>query len=145
MIAADGRASTADARSSAEFPHEDHQRSFEQAALFEIFDERGDRLIAAGHGPAEAVPAIAKNVDAGVAVHIPGFDTEESFSGRESTPGHDICQPNARLDQPSGQQEILSQRMSAITIANRSGFTFNIERLPSRGSRKQIVGALPGA
>ena len=77
-------------------------------------------------------------------MHIPGFDTEKSISGREAAPGHDIRQPNTRLNQSSGQEEILSQGMAAITITNRSGFSFNIECLPRRGSRKQIVSALPG-
>src|SRR5689334_4448872 len=78
-------------------------------------------------------------------MHVPRLDADELVTRREPGPCDDADQPHARLNQSPPQEQILPERMPAITIAHGRGLLFDIECLPSGRTLQQIESRLPKA
>ena len=111
-----------DPRRAPHFAHHDHQRVVQQAPLFEVGDQRGERLVGRG----DQVPL---QTGEAVEVHVPprGVDADE---------------PATRLDQPPAQQRALTDLCHAVRLANLGGFRRNAKRLAGFGRGHQVGGLL---
>ena len=66
-----------------------------------------------------------------------------SFARRGNAgPGVDGNQPDTTLNEAASKQQILSQRVPAVTIAHARVFTFQVERLPRLGTGHEVERAL---
>ena len=116
VIASDGGRTAADFGSSSEFANENDERGVQQSSIFQILDQGRDSGVGAWQSPAESVPAVVKDADSGIAVHVPGFDADEFFMGSESHPGNDVDETDAGFNQSSCHQQILSEGVSSVAI-----------------------------
>jgi hypothetical protein len=137
VIAADGRGATTDAGCPSKFANEDHEGGFEESAVFEVCEEGGDGGIGSGECPAESIPAIIENSDAGIAMHIPGFDADEFVIGGESHPGDDVDESDAGFDESSGEEQILAEGVESVPFPHFGGFAFHLKRGFGLGAVKE--------
>ena len=127
VISSDGGGPAADFWSSSEFADQNNQSGFQKASIFKILDESGHRGIGAWESPAETIPAVVEDADAGVSMHIPCFDADKFVIGRESHPGDDVDESDSGFDESAGHQQILSEGMSAVAVSDLWRFVFDIE------------------
>ena len=142
MIVVASRSSAFRGRSSSEFAGHYDKCGVEQSAIIEIFEECGHGGVSAGQCPAKSVPAIIEDADTGVAVHIPGFDADEPIVGSQSHPCDDADQADSGFNQSAGEQQILSEGVSSVAIANVVGFGIDVERIGGVGALQQAEGAI---
>lgn len=91
--------------------------------------------------PAQSVPAVVEDADSGIAVHVPGFDADEAVIGSQSHPGDNADEPDTGFDQSACEQQILSERVSAVAIADVFGFSIHVEGAGGCVALQQIEGA----
>ena len=133
-----------DARRAAKLADDHHQGALQQAALLEIDEQRGQRLIETRQAPAHAIRAVAEGVAHAhvAAVHVPARTgrSAQLFARRRARPAIDGDEPDSRLDEPARQQQVLSQGMHAVAVAHGRGLSFHLERLAPARSARQLKG-----
>ena len=75
-------------------------------------------------------------------MHIPGFDADEPIVGSQSHPCDDADQADSGFNQSAGEQQILSEGVSSVAIANVVGFGIDVERIGGVGALQQAEGAI---
>ena len=142
VIATDGGSAATDAGGASEFPSHYDEGGVEESAVVKIFEECGHGGVGAGQSPAEAIPAIIEDADPGISVHIPGFDADEAVIGSQSHPGNDADEADSGFDQSASEQQVLSERVSAVAIADVFGFGIDVEGTGGGIALEQCEGAI---
>ena len=109
----------ADPRGPAELADQDHQCAFQQAARAEIFKQCGDCLVHARQSPTQAICTLAEDAAQPDtrAMHVPGLHIAELLARRCAGPGGHTHQAYAGLDESARHEQILTERMPAVAVA----------------------------
>src|SRR5207249_3090883 len=78
------------------------------------------------------------------AVHVPARAGWPAalLSRRRAGPAVDGHEPDARLDEPPGQEQVLPQRVAAVVVAQAWILALQVERLPRPLRGSQFKGAM---
>lgn len=74
-------------------------------------------------------------------MHVPGFHADEAIVGCQSHPCNDADEADSGFNQSAGEQQILSEGVSSVAIADVVGFGIDVERIGGGGALQQAEGA----
>ena len=127
VVAADAATTFPNDRRSAELANEHDQSGIQQPAGAQVFQQRRDRLVRARQRERQSVPAVFEDPDIGIAMHVPRLNADKLLIDRQPGPGDDIDQSHTGLDQASGKQKVLPQRVPPVAVSDGCLFLVDIK------------------